>query len=447
MEDLNERDWGRLVETIRRGNCVLILGSDVAVDPADAKLTPLSVRLARQLAGALSPGTPVGDGCDLALVAQLCLEQSDYDRYDLELDVKKFYEPFIEQTTDFHRDLAALPFTLSLITTPDRFLFNALSEPKLGRSPTKVFYNFYKPGQRVQVPAGNTRQPTVYGLFGDLDVPESLVLAETELLDFLVKIVTPSSGLPPAIAGRLADLQTSFLFIGFGFQRWYTRILLHVLKTQRHRSRSLALEGTAFFDHPDRSQTAVFFEQEHSIVFRQHSWRDFAAELRQRYQAVEKKAKATPTPEPPSGAPKIFLCHDSRDRDGVEDVEQRLHALGVDTWRDRQDLRGGEDWGRRIRQVIAKQVDYVLVLETPHMVSRDESYLYEEIDAALERQKRFRPGRPFLIPAILERCDPLEELNHLNLADLTTQPGIERLAKEILEDWAGRQAQRSEGVE
>jgi hypothetical protein len=419
----------------------------VAVDPADSDQTPLTTRLARKLAESLPPGAPIGDGDDLALVAQLYLQQPGFDRYDLELEVSAFYEPFAERTSDFHRDLAALPFTLCLTTTPDRFLFNAFNESELGKSPIKVFYNFDKPGDRVQLPRASTRQPIVYSLFGDPSISESLVLAETELLDFLVKIVTPSSGLPPSIAGQLADLQTSFLFIGFGFQRWYTRILLHVLKTQRHRSRSLALEGTAFFEHPDRGRTTVFFEQEHSIIFRRHSWDAFAADLRRRYQAVEARARAAPTPEPPPGAPKIFLCHDSRDRGRVEDVEQHLHALGVDTWRDRQDLRGGEDWSRRIRQVIDKQVDYVLVLETLHMLSRDESYLYEEIGAALERQKRFRPGRPFVIPAILERCDPLEQLSRLNLADLTTEPGIERLAKEILEDWAGRQAQRSESVE
>ena len=50
VNELQERDWRRLIETIHRGNCVLVLGADVVSDPADADQTALTERLAKHLA-------------------------------------------------------------------------------------------------------------------------------------------------------------------------------------------------------------------------------------------------------------------------------------------------------------------------------------------------------------------------------------------------------------
>ena len=123
-------------------------------------------------------------------------------------------------------------------------------------------------------------------------------------------------------------------------------------------------------------------------------------------------------------------------------LERRLHELGVDTWRDRQDLRGGDAWGRRIPQVIHKQVDYVLVCQTPNLIGKGESYLHLEIKEALERQKLFPGGRKFLIPAMLQPCEVLSDLAHLHREDLTDETGLQRLVETLLEDWRRRRPER-----
>ena len=429
MDELQDREWRRLIETIHRSNCVLVLGADVAFDPSDKTRTPLTTRLAQRLADGL-PDTPC-DPTALPLVAQLYLQQPDQDRYDLEIDVTDFYQPYAEQTTDFHRNVAALPFSLCITTTPDRFLAKAFTE--LGKQPTSAYYDFSRPGRPAQISGADDRHPVVYALFGDLAQRSSLVLAETELLDFLVTVLRGSSGLPDFIAGQLAAPQTAFLFVGFGFQRWHSRILLHVLQTEGHRTRSLAMEGDAFFSHPDRARTALFFEQACSLVFRRQNWVEFAAELRHRYE--ESYADAAAAAGPPPGSPKVFLCHDSRDRETVAALEQKLHALGVDTWRDKQDLRGGDDWDRQIKHVLRKQVDYVLVCETPNLIGKGEGYLHLEIKEALARQQRFPNDQRFVVPAMIEPCDVLAELQALHREDLTDDPGVQRLAEALLADW------------
>lgn len=412
-----------------------VCGPTMVPGPDESDDRPVASMLARKLAESLSPDTPpVSD--DVVHIAQLRYSK-DGDRSDLEIEVKDFYAPLDTLTSDVYRDLAYLPFTLCLTTIPAHFLSNAFRE--IGKSPILDFYHFRK-SRPERLAETDPRHPIVYHLYGDLHALDSLVLTETDLLDFLVNVVRGGPPLPAYIAAQLADPQTSFLFLGFGFQRWYTRVLLHALQTYRHRNRSMAVEAAAFFDHPDSKQTAIFFEKEHKIEFRHHSWIEFAAELRRRFEAQQ----PTPIPhEPPPKGPKVFLCYDTRDRDRVMNIQEQLHARNVGTWRDQQDLRGGEKWDQRIKKVLKDQVHYVLVLQTPNMLQRPEAYIHKEIAVALERQDRFDEGIPFLIPAILEPCAGLERLNHLQRADLTSPGGLDRLAQEILEDW--RQRQRRAG--
>ena len=59
---------------------------------------------------------------------------------------------------------------------------------------------------------------------------------------------------------------------------------------------------------------------------------------------------------------------------------------------DRQSLRGGDRWPLLIPDVIERQADYVVVLQTPQLLARVESFVYREIDEALDRQKKFARG-------------------------------------------------------
>lgn len=431
MVNLKDRDWHSVLEAIKRKQCILITGPDIVGDVNGLGAGSVASQLAKKLAHPLSPEFQNYQG-DLSHVAQLRYEK-DGHRSNLEFEVKEFFAPLEGHTSTFYRDLSALPFTLCLTTTPDYFLAQAFQDE--GKKPIQEFYHF-RSHRQPDLSDTTPLNPIVYGLYGDLQALDSLVLTETDLLEFLVNIVRNAPSLPPYIAGQLADKQMSFLFLGFGFQAWYARVLLHVLQICGHRIQSLAIEAQSFFTHPDKAQMALFFEKEHKIEFRQHSWKEFAAELRQRY---EKHVPTRMLSEPTDNGPIVFLCHDSRDWDQVARLEQVLNDQGIGTWRDRQNLRGGDKWDRIIQRVIDKQVDYVLVLQTPNMLQRAECYLHKEIHQALERQKRFDEGERFLVPALLQACQGLSRLNDLHSIDLTTQEGITKLIKDILADWPRRQ--------
>jgi hypothetical protein len=141
-----------------------------------------------------------------------------------------------------------------------------------------------------------------------------------------------------------------------------------------------------------------------------------------------------------------FLCHESRDKPLVESLATELQARGIKVWLDKQSLRGGDRWPELIPDVLQKQCDYVVVLQSPRMLDKPESYCFLEIDLAVKRQPKFFPGLRYVVPTILEADPhlPLEILEKtFHCIDLTVSGGIEALAQTILEDWQKRQTMKA----
>lgn len=443
---------------------MLIVGPQVASDPADATPTPLNVKLVRRLAEELRE-TGRDEGLvnpeDLGHVAEVYSREARRKRPGLELEVEDFYSPLRDKTTTLHLDLAALPFTLCVSITPERFLYNAFAQTP-GKTPLSDFYHF-KPQSsdgadrpRLIAPPEEdpAASPLIYDLFGSLDQLDSLVLTESDVLDFLTGT---ARGIPPLndyVASRFADPKTSFLFVGFGFDQWHVRMLLHVLTGGHENQPSLAIEDARFCDDPGQQENIHFFQNGFLVDFRGPPWQEFARELRQRFEAEHPATAPKPVtgvspsraaPVAPSpNAPVAFLCHESRDKPLVEKVAAQLEARGVNIWLDRQDLRGGDSWPMLIPQVIEKQAHYFVVLQSPRMLDKPESYFFREIKLALERQEGFAPGLRFILPTILEHDPqlPLAALSDVHCLDLTAHGGIDSLAASILEDWKHRPARK-----
>lgn len=430
--------WLELTETIRRGNCVLLLGPGVSTDD---KGIPFSNLLARTLASdpALQSSPDLVDAENLPHVAQL-FQQKKRSRITLELKVKEFYNSVMDQTTDFHQEMAALPFTLCINTTPDDFFFNALKQinPK---EPIRSAYNFKRSNKNSITNVNDSHRPVVYNLYGTPSEQDSLVLTENDLIEFLVAVIKSTPPLPDAIRGKCGDKETSFLFVGFGFHQWYMRILLHILQAQGHNNPSFALEESQFFDHDNR-QTAIFFSNAHLINFKTLSWNEFAKKLRTTYESLTPDQTDTPVAPLQVDAPIVFLCHAGEDADAVKKLGQLLHAAGINTWRDKQNLRAGDQWEQQLERVIKRQVDYVLVYQTPSMINRAEGVFFEEIKIAKKRHSQLRDGLNFLIPVTVENCPPLEGLEDFHTIPIDHDNDLTMLISDIRSDWnkPGRRA-------
>src|SRR5262245_53465230 len=355
-----------LVERIRAGTCVLLMGPGVAVDMSRPDRSPMTTLLARRLATDpdLKGRCPPEMAENLRYVSQLHYE-TKHDLEDLAILTADFYQGLKGTTTAFHRNLAQLPFRLCINTSPDDFMLEAFRANST-KHPAEAHYNF-RQGLNPLLRAPTEKEPLVYYLYGRSEDLYSLVLTESDLIDFLVAMVRGDPALPDYIRGRLGDPDTTFLFVGFGFHNWYMRVLLKVLKIYGHKSRAVALEDTGFFAHPDHPQTVGFFSGDRLIEFRPLQWDTFAEQLCTAYRATVASVPVRPGAELGPDAPKAFLCYASEDREAVETLGEALEARGVAIWRDKQNLRAGENWDRVLVDVIRKQVNYIIIAQSSQM--------------------------------------------------------------------------------
>jgi hypothetical protein len=358
------------------------------------------------------------------------------DREELELAVQDFYTREAGSTTDFHRDLAQLPFRLCVNASPDGMMLTAFEEAK--KSPQKGYYSS-KPTTNARLSLPTLDRPLVYHLFGHHEDASSLVLTEGDLIEFLVSIVRETPPIPDQVRSILFDRAASFLFLGFGFHNWYLRVLLQVMRVYGHRSKAIAFEDMQFFHHPEHEETIGFFSGDRLIDFRPLRWDVFAQLLSE----VPDSPNGKHPPESPN-VPMAFVSYASEDLQAVEALAEELKARGIRVWQDKQNLRAGDDWNRVLFEVIARRVDYVIVVQTPAMTARIQGVFWREIEAALQRQAEMGEieGQKlrFLLLVKIGACALLSSLKTSHVIDVGEPDGVDSLVKSVLEDWDRRAA-------
>jgi hypothetical protein len=435
-----------LVEQINSpAGCILVLGPRVAVRPSDESRRPLDEILAGELLENLHETTGEVPP-SLRHAAELYIHRNG-SRTPLERAARDFYARETATTTDFHRNLANLPFRLCVSASPGHQMMVALKEA--GKNPSSDCYHFKggKVGTRADIVEPTAANPLVYYLFGDHEIRQSMCLTEMDLIDYLVTIVRGEPKVPDVVRSMLADPDASFLFLGFGFHNWYSRVLLKVLNVYGHNDKPVAFEDPEFFHLPEHPQTTKFFSgPDRLITFRHLRWEQFARELRQTYDeasaASGREQPARTQPPSAAGTPCAFLSYASEDRADVDRLREKLEARGVRVWQDRQNLRAGDRWNEVLLKVIRSKVDYVVVVQTQRMTRAISGVFHREIEAARERQAEmgdFEEERlRFLIPVTIGACEGLSALEDLHMIDVGKPDGVEDLAQSILEDWEKR---------
>ncbi len=438
------RRCGGLVNKIHDGDCVLVLGPRIAMPTAIAGADNVAVD--DYLAGKLLEDLALaGPTSFREAIAQY--EQRPGGASALRSLMQQLVAEFDGHTTDLHRHLASLPFRLVLLTTPDTMMATAFEQ--VGKTGAVQACYDYCGGRASEVPLvlPSPTAPIVYSLFGRHNRPESMVLTDKNLLDYLVRITKESPALPDPVRATLRAPATQFLFMGFGFTNWWLRLLLKVLDVTgvENRGVSLALEDDSSFASAAQSNRG-FFESA-GIFIQAGDWNALASALAARYKDDQaKRAVAAAAPRATQtaaavgqpGRPLVFLSYASEDVETVNDVREGLAQRGIDVWQDRQNLRGGQNWEAQIAQVI-KRVDYFVFVQTETMDRRDarreRGVYYRELDLALDLTKDLRPGTVFVIPTTMGQCSSLPQLSDLHRVRLDDQQGIEELAAAILESF------------
>ena len=245
--------WKDLVFKIKHGKCIPIIGPR-----AHGRWLPTPAEVAEEWAE--EHGYPFSDKRELARVAQYLvtrhqkgmpplffletLSDTLKERLPDELrpqprpsDLTSFVQAVgwqnlvAEDPNEVHQVLASLDIPLYLTTNCDSFLWEALRAQ--GKEPQREIchWNEDLSGLGSLFDKGDYKPtwnaPLVYHLFGSDERPDSLVLAEDDYLDFLVKTSAQRDRIPEYIRGKLAS--SSLLFVGYTLHDWEFRVIMRGL--------------------------------------------------------------------------------------------------------------------------------------------------------------------------------------------------------------------------
>ena len=159
-------------------------------------------------------------------------------------------------------------------------------------------------------------------------------------MDFLVAVISKNPSLHDNIRSEFVNKDKSFLFLGFGFQNWYLRIMIHVLFGNDRERHSYALQHLDSTVPQDFQQTIIFFEQKYKIHIYTEDLNQFVKELKNRYEDIGKVAsiKIQSKIEIYQDAPTVFLCYANENKSVAEYFYGILHDKGIKPWIDKENI-------------------------------------------------------------------------------------------------------------
>ncbi len=452
--NFRDRDWDVLLHSMERGNCIPLLGPDVSITQAAGTKHNLAVELSRELAEILmeEKRLPVPDANNLSLVAQMF--QNQLSRDELVVEVERFYQKHADALSECEdptfKRLAALPFSLFVTSRHDVSLDHCLKA--LEKQPQTESYQFKGDRRDILGRMGTVDAPLIYQLYGTFDAPDSLVLTESDQLEFLRAVVAEN----PKLATDLTNFFSgkNFLFLGFGLGNYHLRVLLHVLDLNKS-ARSFALENTPVVEAQDGftemfNESVLFYNElgYNALKLLDTGLDDFIEELHGRWEArhpagsfVPAAAAATGGGQNEGAKPSVFISYVKEDEERAQALFDDLRKEGLNPWIDTDGLRFGAKWNDTLEDTVTRDVDYFIVLQSRALSDRVESYVHKEVKLALERQE-LRAGRfifPVQIDQDAERLEALEraKIQTGTLFDWGTD--VPSLAREIRREHARQQ--------
>jgi TolB-like protein len=97
----------------------------------------------------------------------------------------------------------------------------------------------------------------------------------------------------------------------------------------------------------------------------------------------------------------VFLSYSSDDQAAAQRLCDGLRGVGIETWFDRSELRGGDAWDANIRGQIRDCALFVPIISA-QTESRSEGYFRLEWRLAVERSFHFADDQAFLMPVVID---------------------------------------------
>jgi hypothetical protein len=127
----------------------------------------------------------------------------------------------------------------------------------------------------------------------------------------------------------------------------------------------------------------------------------------------------------------VFISYVHEDSHRVDSLQLAMETAGVPVWRDRTDLRPGDNWQTAIREAITNNAQVFLACFSRNSEARYKSYQNEELRLAMKQLRLLPVGRTWLIPVLFDRVDIPDGVREFQCADLSDPDCPESTAKLI----------------
>ena len=411
LQETKSINWNNLVTAISNDECILVLGPNIATVEKNGKTFSLQQLLAEHLAKEfhrLQPNLPLLNSANLAYVSKqledALLPQCNFKegraRTRLGELIENFYNEYDISHFPIFEKLANLPFRFIVNTCPDNFLLEALEdENKLDAA--SLFYHYKNPTHNNNIDTNKTDitsdAPLIFNLFGSVDQPDSMIITETDQLVFLDTILQQenTAGIPNKIAieftsSKEKDSEKNFIFLGFDFNQWHLRLILHLINRYQKQKETYALQNPK--DLSDL--TNFFYKRNFEVEFVDFEPQEFATTFLEKIKTVKTPPKDTRL--------NTVLIYDLQDEQIKNTLDTHLATLKgnefIQTW-DESKIKAGEIETKIFEQKL-NQADIILLLVTANLFVSDKIY-EKQLQLALQFHEE---KSAVVIPILMKSC-------------------------------------------
>lgn len=409
--------WNKLKRDFGEKRCIVFLGPRIPVIKTKADWAPVVEELALFIAEQLDQyevdylKEEEKAKRNLPYVAERFLSIKGARRVDLE-DVASDFLQKVNQGSlpSVYEFIAKLPVEVFVNATPDDLITTALKQ--IGKTPQYFHYNFrltseskrMNRGSGINIDHINSQNPLVFNLFGNMADQESLVLTETDQMEFIRNVVKGDPPIPDELLSYF-DHRKTYMFLGFNIENWQFRLLLDSLNLSDENF-TLAPDTT---NYPTSKINKSFYKERFNFFFVEKEVEDFTKEILENIQE-----ERTINPK------HIHIVFDEEDRFYLQQLEKQLNPLKqshkISIWH--KDLaEGGTDVKEASKQQM-EQADIVLLLMSADLLA-NESIFTDELAWALQQKQEKKCE---IIPVILRPC-PWRDQYDLRFMDSIPKDG------------------------
>jgi len=409
-----DRFWNQLLLLIAKKNVVPVVGEDMLFLTEQSKINMYG-ELALRYAKYAELDQPKNRANDLSSTVRSHPEFRG-NPYDVYQEVGEEYELWDPPIPVALCELAKIRhFSLFVSTTFDNLLERAINKERFGGKRLTIVLTYSPktiPTDTQVSQALNSGKPVIFQLFGNLKNPLQFALTEGDKVEYMHALQS-TEYCPKRM---LAELQEKpLLLLGNNFPDWLARSFLRMTRKtpldhrdvpKQYFADSVATENVHLksFLKSFTTNTEVV-DGSNPIQFTQELTTKWLEKYPDDEKMITKHASLNldNKPMPPNA---VFISYCSQDSDQAALIKQALENAGISVWMDRDQLRAGDKYERKIERYI-NTCSLFIPLISPISNSRVEGFFRQEWSWALRRLPTFTgSSRQFILPVALGNINP-----------------------------------------